>query len=115
MSLKMSSLFRKEYLTTVLSKQSLNLTTVLYKEGFIQSYQIKNNKLNILLRYFFNKPVLRSLKIISTPSKSRFLNLKTLTKLPNKKLVLFLSTTKGILTLEQCKEQKLGGKALFYC
>ena len=115
MNLKSASLFKKEYLSIKYSKQSLELIIALYNEGFIQSYKITNEELYILLRYFFNKPVFRFLKLVSTQSNFRYLNLKTITKLPNKKAVLFLSTSEGILTLSQCKMRKIGGKALFYC
>jgi small subunit ribosomal protein S8 len=114
-SLKNASFLKKEYITIKYSKKMFQIVENLYSEGFIQSYKIKDDNLYILLRYFFNKPILKNLRIISTPSKFRYLNLKTIYKLPNKKSILFLSTPKGILTLSQCKLLKIGGKALFYC
>jgi len=93
----------------------------LYKEGFIQSFSIEEKKvnnvlkpiLNINLRYFYNKPLLKELKIISTPVQLAYLSVQNLAKLPSTKHVLFLSTSKGFLTGFNCKEKNLGGLLLF--
>lgn len=114
-SLKNASFFKKEYISVKFSKSTFQIVESLYHEGFIQSYKIDGKNLNIVLRYFFNKSMLKDLRFVSTPSKHRYLNFKTISKLPSKKFTLFLSTNKGILTLSQCKLLKTGGKALFYC
>jgi small subunit ribosomal protein S8 len=113
LTLKNASSLKKEKIKIKYSKHSLELVVCLYNEGFIHSYQLKNNQILIILRYFFNKPILKNLKIISTPSKLRYLNLKALSKLSNKKTSLFFSTSKGLLTLNQCKKNKIGGILLF--
>jgi ribosomal protein S8 len=53
------------------------------------------------------------LKILSKPSLIKYVSLKDLKKNPKKKTVVFLSTTKGILTDSQCKLRSIGGKLLF--
>lgn len=111
--LKNASFFKKEKILVKCSKHALELVVCLYDEGFINSYQIIDDKIKVTLRYFFNKPVLKNLKILSSPSKLRYLNLKMLSKLSNKKISLFVSTNKGILTLNQCKKHKVGGTPLF--
>ena len=85
-SLKNASLFRKEYLILKYSKNILDILHGLYDEGFVQSYKIIDGKIFILLRYFFNKPVLKNIKLISTQSKMRNFSLKLLSKLSKKKL-----------------------------
>lgn len=113
LKLKNASFFKKEKILIKYSKHSLELVVCLYNEGFIHSYQIINDKIQISLRYFFNKPILKNLRILSTPSKLRYLNLKMLSKLSSKKVSLFVSTDKGVLTLNQCKKYKVGGIPLF--
>ena len=113
-SLKNASLFRKEYLILKYSKNILDILHGLYDEGFVQSYKIVDGKIFILLRYFFNKPVLKNIKLISTQSKMRNFSLKLLSKLSKKKTVIFFSTSKGIMTLSKCKKLNLGGLALFF-
>ena len=87
----------------------------------IQSFFIKEEvilnkatlKICITLRAIYNKPLLKSLKIISTPVKITYLTLKNLAKLPSTKSILVLSTSKGFLTGLECKKQKIGGVLLF--
>ena len=45
----------------------------------------------------------------------RYLQLKDLYKIKEKKNILILSTSKGLLTSLKCKELKIGGKILFTC
>ena len=59
---------------------------------------------------------LESLKIVSTPSNFRYIDLKQINKLfftANKTLV--LSTNQGILTISECRKKKIGGLVLFSC
>ena len=119
--LKNASFSKHEQLSVDYNKLCLGVVGLLYKEGFIQSFSVKcvfeglNSKLKIFitLRYFNNKSVFKNLKIVSTPSRVNFLNTKDLSKISNKKLVLFLSTSNGLLTSLECKKKNIGGKLLF--
>jgi small subunit ribosomal protein S8 len=119
--LKNASFSRQESMFVGYSQLSLEIVKLLYREGFIQSFFVLkdesklNDKLviNITLRYLNNKPIFKTLKIISTPSSSKYLNIKDLSKISSKKMVLFLSTNKGLLTGLESKMHKTGGKLLF--
>lgn len=119
--LKNASLSRRESVSIDFNLLCLEITELLYKEGFIQSFSIEEKMVNkvlksiikINLRYFYNKPLLSELKIISTPVQLAYLSVRNLAKLPSTKHVLFLSTSKGFLTGFQCKEKNLGGLLLF--
>jgi len=119
--LKNASLSRRESVSIDFNLLCLEITELLYKEGFIQSFSIEEKTVNnvlksiikINLRYFYNKPLLKDLKIISTPVQLAYLSVRNLAKLPSTKHVLFLSTSKGFLTGFQCKEKNLGGLLLF--
>lgn len=118
--LKNCSILKKETFTYKYSKLILKIVNLLYSEGFIQSFKIEKTanyelKIIILLRYFFNKPIFNNLTIISKPTKSKFFNIKELSQFSNKKNVGFVSTNRGIFTLEECKKKKTGGKLLFFC
>ena len=119
--LKTASLNRKESIVVDCSRLSLNVIKALYKEGFVQSFKIiyisSTAKPSILvnLRYYFNNPIFKKLKLLSTSSKIKVLDFYNLSRLNIKKDVLFLSTSKGILTLLECKQQKLGGVLFFIC
>ena len=119
--LKNASLSRRESVSVDFNLLCLEITELLYKEGFVQSFSIEETRTNniaktsikINLRYFYNKPLLKDLKIISTPVQLAYLGVRNLAKLPSTKHRLFLSTSKGFLTGLQCKEKNLGGLLLF--
>jgi len=122
--LKNAALSKKEVITTPHNKLSYDLIKCLYKEGFIQSFELneiislnleKKYEIKIILRFFYNKCLLKNIKILSTPSLIRYFTFKDVCKIQTKKLVMFLSTNKGILTSLDCKKQGLGGTLLFTC
>ena len=117
LTLKNSSLVKKEYILTLFFKKNYDIIYILYKEGIIQSFNLQNfnKKIIIYLRYYYNKILLNSLKIISKPSNTKFLKIKDLYKLNIKKKLFILSTSKGLKTLLDCKKSNLGGKLLFIC
>ncbi len=122
LQLKNASLVKKEVVEFNCNSLCLEMLKLLYTEGFIQSFRIlsKNRSNNekqfqttIMLRYSYNKPALKTLKIISTPSYSKYLTLKDISKIQDRKNILFLSTNRGLLTGLQCKKNKIGGTLLF--
>ncbi len=115
-ALKNHSILKKEYLVYRYSKSIMSVIVALYEEGYIQSFKVlDNNSVYIVLRYYFNKPIFKNLKILSNLSNPKYITLKTLYNIPDSKNTIFISTVQGILTLSQCKKNKLGGKALFSC
>ncbi len=115
-ALKNHSILKKEVLVYRYSKPIIRLLASLYQEGYIQSFKILDDKfVYIVLRYYFNKPILKNLKLISTLSAPTYLTLKSLYNITDSKNTIFVSTSKGIKTLYQCKREKLGGEALFSC
>ena len=118
--LKNASLSRKETITVEYSRLSNNLVKTLYREGFIQSFKTLAGKENtkkivVTLRYYFNKPVFNNLKLFSKPSHLRYMKFSDICNISDKKYVCFFSTNKGILTILECKKNKIGGKLLFVC
>ena len=118
--LKNASLSRKETITVEYNQLSNNLVKALYREGFIQSFKILGEKENttqivVTLRYYFNKPVFNNLKLFSKPSHLIYMKFSDICNISDKKYVCFFSTNKGILTILECKKNKIGGKLLFVC
>lgn len=115
--LKNSSLINKEILNVRLENTILKIITLLYKEGFIQSFEVNWETKNILiyLRYSFNKSVLKNIKLISLPSKQLSIKYKELTKISSNNNFILVSTSKGLKTFLECKKIHLGGKIFFLC
>lgn len=113
-NLKNSSIVNLEKIVLTYSKDSLQILQILYSQGYIQSYNFdQNNQLTVVLRYMYNKPVFRYLKIFSKRVNSKNISLKHLSKISNKKINFFISTSKGIFNLFDCKKIQLGGKTFF--
>jgi small subunit ribosomal protein S8 len=114
--LKNASILRKEKVILPFSNFSFELVKSLYKEGLIQSFHIYDSKsITVNLRFFYNKALLNSIKILSTPSLTRYFTLKDVCRLSTRKSIVFVSTDKGIFTHLTCKKEKVGGILLFAC
>lgn len=110
---------KKESVTVEANAFSLSVLKSLYDEGYVLSYRVKHVKqinlftVTIHIRFFFGQSTLDKLKFISNPRVTRVHTLKNISRMNFKKGTIFYSTDKGILTLQQCKEEKIGGVALF--
>jgi len=95
LKLKNSALVNKEFTVLEYNRKYISLLNILYTEGFIQSFKVqKNISLNkkhliVFLRYYHNKSNVKNLKILSTPSLTRYLSLREITFLRDKKFVFF--------------------------
>ena len=120
--LKNASNSKKERISIIPNKTYNIILEKLYQEGLIQSFCYSNKKFSetnpatsVFLRYPSNKSSFETLKILSTPSKVRFLTFADLCQISDKKYILFLFTDKNLLTDTECKKHGLGGKLLFIC
>lgn len=119
LALKNASVLKKEIVFFYYNNLFLKLAKVLYRTGLIQNFCIekKNNKkfqIVVSLKYSFNIGILNSLKIVSKPSVSLFLDYEKICRISEKNRVLILSTNEGFLTSDECKRRKIGGKVFFY-
>jgi ribosomal protein S8 len=121
LKLKNASLSRKETAIFSYNLLHLKLLKILYLEGLIQSFSIEKDRkkfifvIRVTFRYFYNKPILKNLKILSKPSYFKYMKYSDICKMCDRKFIFFLSTNQGLLTSLECKKQQLGGKLLFMC
>lgn len=92
---------------------------ILKKEGFISNYKtIKDNKQGILrvyLKYLKNgTPAILGLKRISKPGLRIYKKADEIPKVYSGLGVAIISTSKGLLTDEEARENKVGGEVLCY-
>lgn len=86
---------------------------ILWSEGFILGYKINEKKINqleIFLKYNKQKPAINSFHFLSKPSKQIYYSSKQISKINSSKLFIVFSTTKGLKSIIQCKQLKLGGE-----
>jgi small subunit ribosomal protein S8 len=113
LKIKNAYFFGKESVELNYNSKCITILKLLYQNGFIQSLQIKQAKIIINLRYFENKKIINNIKFFSVPSHHYFISFSELSLINDKKNFILLTTHKGLLTLSQCKQQRLGGKLLF--
>lgn len=85
--------------------------------GYIYSYTLSNNNYIISLKYINNKPAIRQLFLISTPSKKTYFGWRNM-KFSNTNNNIYTNgfiictTSQGILTDLECAMLHLGGQPL---
>ena len=122
--LKNCSVLNKERINWKYSNLVLNIARKLYEEGFVQSYRVVpdltapgliKKKIEVDLRYYQDKPIFRKLKFLSKPSETRYMRYDQLAQINTKKDVVFVSTSKGLMTIDECKRHRVGGTMFFVC
>jgi ribosomal protein S8 len=116
-ALKNASQVNKDYLTIKSNNQVIKLIECLYSEKCILAFHFLANKthIKVFLKRYLHLCFFKNLKIMSTGSFDTYLKYSELCKIVNKNKVLILSTSKGFLSAESCKQKHLGGKLLFIC
>ena len=97
------------------SKTKVAIAELLLNEGFIASYKIEGEgiKSNIVIEFKDNK-VIQGLRRISKPGLRIYASYEDLPKVLNGLGIAIVSTSKGLMTDRQAREQKIGGEVLAY-
>ena len=88
----------------------------MWDEGFILGYRIDNfdsKLLKIFLKYKDGYPAISSIKFIFTPNRHIYYSVSQLWNFDSKKSLIILTTSKGLMTVQECKKNQIGGKPLF--
>lgn len=114
-----NALLRKhETVDSPSSKLKVEIARVLKEEGFIADFLAYQNeqglpRLEVTLKYDKRgESVIRGLQRVSRPGLRRHKGYGKLTPVLNGQGIAILTTSKGVLTDEACRERKLGGEVL---
>ena len=106
----------KDSLELLSSTLKLNIVKVLKDEGFITNWQLdekgKFAQLRIWLKYVDDIPVIREIKRISKPGLRLYTKGKDCKPVLNGQGISILSTSKGIMSDRQCRNDNIGGEVL---
>lgn len=99
------------------SKFRIRILEVLKQEGYISDYKLlsnSNNKnsLSVDLKYSNGLPVIREIKIISKPGRRIYAKADSIPKIQNGLGLAILSTSKGIMTDSDARNQNVGGEII---
>jgi small subunit ribosomal protein S8 len=108
---------RKSHFVLKKSSFCLSIFSILFKKGFISDLKIIRNSRSLKIALKKNITTIlpfREIKLISKPSKMVYVRYRTLSKISSAGGELFISTKHGVLSLQECLQQKIGGVCLFY-
>jgi small subunit ribosomal protein S8 len=99
------------------SKFRIRILEVLKQEGFISDYKIlsdSNNQdiLSVDLKYSNGLPVIKEIKIVSKPGRRIYAKADSIPKIQNGLGLAILSTSKGIMTDSDARNQNVGGEII---
>tara|TARA_B100000029_G_scaffold173203_1_gene169710 strand:- start:754 stop:1152 length:399 start_codon:yes stop_codon:yes gene_type:complete len=99
------------------SKFRESVLNVLKKEGYIIDYKLhadKFNRMNILvdLKYNDGMPVIKEINRISKPGRRVYAKADTIPKIQNGLGLAIVSTSKGIMSDNEARNQKIGGEII---
>ena len=97
------------------SKMKVSVAKLLQDEGYIAAYQVEGEvkpSLNIDLKYFEGKPVIETIKRISRPGLRQYQGVENLPKVEAGLGVAIVSTSKGVMTDREARQQGIGGEVI---
>lgn len=122
-----SILVKSRKVKIIRTNSTINICRILKKEGFIESYEecdkvyISDKEsyhrlILITLKYkgVKQKPYITSIKAISKPGIKVYVDNRNIPKVLGGIGIAILSTSKGLLTDREAREQRIGGEVLFY-
>ena len=118
---RMRNALQMRYQTVVVNgtKMTLGIAEILKKEGFITEYNYEKNitgdKLTITLKYGEKKErVITGLKRVSKSGLRVYAKANEIPRVLNGLGIAIISTSKGLMTDKEARENNLGGEVLAY-
>jgi small subunit ribosomal protein S8 len=100
------------------SRTKVAIANVLRDEGYIGDLRVTENgakaELEIVLKYYQGKPVIETLKRVSRSGLRQYRGKDALPKVLGGLGVAIISTSKGIMTDTQARQQGVGGEVLCF-
>ena len=107
---------KKKFVEIPSSKMKLKMAEILKSNSFIRDFNViedsKQNILKIHLKYKNGEGSISGLKKISTPGLRSYVDKDNLPRVLNGLGLAILSTSKGLLTDKQAKNESVGGEVI---
>jgi small subunit ribosomal protein S8 len=99
------------------SQMKISIVEILKKEGFIKNYKLYQQENQGVLRLYLkyvgkNKPVIQGLRRVSKPSRRVYAGWEKIPRVLDGMGIAVVSTSKGILSDNVARENKVGGEVL---
>jgi small subunit ribosomal protein S8 len=103
------------------SKVKKEITKILFDQGYILSYKFEGDQevqgtIKIALKYdkLTKEPVIRKIQRISTPGLRQYSGVENLPRILNGLGIAIVSTSHGVMTSKQARQENVGGEVLCY-
>lgn len=102
------------------SRVKKEITKILFDQGYILSYKFEENKvqgnIKVALKYdkLTKEPVIKKLLRISKPGLRKYAGTDNLPRVLNGLGIAIVSTSHGVMTSKQAKNENVGGEILCY-
>jgi len=96
------------------------MTKILFDQGYILSYKFEDDtvqgNIKIALKYdkFTKSPVIKKLQRVSKPGLRKYSGSEDLPRVLNGLGIAIVSTSHGVMTSKQAKQENVGGEVLCY-
>jgi len=110
---------RKPFVLVPSSKTKVSIAQILLEEGYIQGYEVTNERpqanIRIWLKYDDNRrPLLAGLERVSKPGRRVYKGKRDLPWVLSGLGIAIISTPKGIMTGREARRQGVGGEVMCY-
>ena len=116
--IKNAAAVRKQTVKMPSSKIKTAIAGVLKDEGYIADFRVTQDgakaQLEVVLKYYEGKPVIERLQLVSKSSLRQYRGKDALPKVLGGLGVAIISTSKGIMTDSQARQQGVGGEVLCF-
>ncbi len=102
------------------SKVKKEITKILFDQGYILSYKFEDTttqgSIKIALKYnkLTKEPVIKELQRISKPGLRKYAGSKEVPRILNGLGIAIISTSHGVMTDKQARQENVGGEVLCY-
>lgn len=102
------------------SRMTEDITKILLDQGYVANYKVEvegvKKTLKIALKYdpITKLPVIKKLRRVSKPGLRQYTGVDTIPRVLNGLGIAIVSTSKGVMTGKQAKQENVGGEVLCY-
>lgn len=107
-----ASLVRRSQVIVPYTKTHENIAKILAQHGFLLDLKVLTTSLVLTLKYEKNQPIIVQLQRLSRPSCRLYVKTQNIPQICGKLGIVFLSTSKGILSDREAVHLKVGGEIL---
>ena len=109
---------KKESVDIPASNITKSILEILKKNNYIDNFKLMEDKkqgtLRVYLKYISGKPVINNLKRISKPGLRIYVRQDKIPRVLRGRGIALISTSKGVLTDYEARQQRLGGEIICY-